>query len=70
VQATFHSTTKGAWSRVRSLQDLPALTFARLRYVLAWLCLGEELTLERVVGLLLAGRGTLMVNLRGRQSQG
>jgi drug/metabolite transporter (DMT)-like permease len=35
--------------------------------VLAWLYLGEELTLERVVGLLLATGGTLMVNLRGRQ---
>ncbi len=37
--------------------------------VLAWLFLGEELGPERVAGLLLAGGGTLMVNLRGRQGQ-
>jgi drug/metabolite transporter (DMT)-like permease len=37
--------------------------------VLAWLFLGEELTSQRVLGLLLAGLGTLMVNLRWRQSE-
>ena len=32
--------------------------------ILAWLFLGEELTSQRVLGLVLAGFGTLMVNLR------
>lgn len=35
--------------------------------VLAWLFLGEHLTSQRILGLLLAGLGTLMVNLRWRQ---
>jgi len=35
--------------------------------VLAWLFLGEHLTSQRVLGLLLAGVGTLMVNLRWRK---
>ena len=37
--------------------------------VLAWLFLGEELNSQRVLGLLLAGLGTLMVNLRWRQGE-
>ena len=63
-----------SWILIKiGLKEIPALTFAGLRYLLgfffllpllAWLFLGEQRSLQQMVGIVVAGAGVILVQLK------